>query len=469
MPVISDLWPGQEELFNDTATPEIAIVAGNGYGKSTCMTKWKIDRDLRNVGCENSYVTSATNKLLRDLNIPMYRSILADYGFRETGPFPDFKVYESLGNQRIVYRWGRKVLFASADDSAVRNIVSVSASDSASDEPGLCSRVLPVELAKRVRDRNAVALQRSYWGTPEGINWFAAKFSGLDRDGQFSRHIDKDGKQKKLVLHGRTHDNPANPPEYLEGLYAEFSWNPNLILAYIEGLFVPIYEHRGFDFDPQKHFKDFVHPRQDRPLTLTWDFNVTQGREGGVSWCAVQENGADLWCVGENRHSSRTTWEAAEDFVSQFQPTPIRIRDFEDIDQSTGWTDIPIEIDGDANGHRRDTRTYTTDYEIIERVLLDAGFTNVKIVAEHSNPKVSYRLACTNRLFSDSYKKKLLLSPNCTKTGDSLMQTTLNKKGQVEKPAEEVHTHRAEALSYAVVSLRPMIKPTTNRAGVSPY
>jgi hypothetical protein len=442
------LWPGCLTLYNDYKTPEIAIIAGTGYGKTTFGTAFHFDRVTINRDTQYSIVTSNTHARLREANMPMFDQFLREKGFRDRPPFPDYTINWTYLD--LKFRWGHSILMRSAQKESIRRLVSITAAHAWLDEPGLCDILASIEVTKRVRDPKSKVRQRLYTGTPEGINWFAEKFGDHEFEVD-STYIKADGSEGlihrapgRLKMHASTRDNMALPSQYVEDMLREFAWNENLVLAYIEGLFVPIYDFRGYDLDRKAHVRP-VRIHNDRPLYVCWDFNVSQGRVGGVAWCTLQEDGPDLLCAAENKGTSRTTFEAVDNFIEQFP-----------VDD---WRTKEIIILGDAAGAGRDTRSYGHDYDIIEQKLKTAGYQWVSMQYPRANPSVALRIATVNRLFSPKYPKTLFINAKCNRVIASLEQTTIDDKGKIIKPSGQTHTDFSDAVGYGVVALRPIQKP----------
>lgn len=432
------LWPGQLRLLQDHRHGvEHAVVAGNYYGKTFFGANWFFNRLMLNRNSRWSIITAPKEDLLWKGPIEALRQKLYDAGFSDKPPFKDFRIVGKPPD--IEFAWRHTTICRSLNEQAARTLVAISASHGWMDEPGLCEKIGYIEVAKRIRCPKAKVRQRLYTGTPEGVNEFSDRFAGLELMGE--RHS---GSARKLVLHGRTTDNPYATKDYIQALYDEFGWNENLIKAYIFGQFVPLYDHQGYDFDRDRQVRPCpVDPR--KPLILGFDFNVTQGRVGGVSWAALQEDYRDLHVVAENREGSRTTDIAIRNFCEQFPP------------HENG--DVEIHLYGDPAGYYRDTRGQTNDWDIVEYELRQAGFRNVANKVPRAHPSISLRIACVNRLCSDKYHSALYIDPKCTKTIKSLELTTIDEKGKIKKPPGETHTHYADAIGYPVVQLRPIVRP----------
>lgn len=439
-------WKGQKSLIYNKTASELAIVAGVRYGKSHFGVTWHHTRCLINAKSKLSLFIAPKYDLLKNNILPLYVKVLGDLGFEEEKHF----TVNRSGDLSLTYYWGHKVLFRSASPGSIGTLLSFTASHITVDEPGSCAETTPTEVAKRRSCPLAEIRQTLYIGTPEDVNFYYQKF-GTHAVIRINDKFSENKQDKKLVLHGSSYDNPLLPKDVLESLEREFAWNENLRRAYILGEFVPIYQNRGYDFDANRQ-TDSIPIYKDRELNLCWDFNVTQGRAGGVAWVTLQEHKGDILFNLENRTNSRTTIEAVRSFCKQAEEQSIPKH-------------LPINVTGDASGFARDTRGYDDDYTIITNILRTEGkFTNVKLRTPESNPSVSKRLMSVNRLCSESYPNKLLGDKKCNKTISSLTMTTIDQTGRIIKPSGQTHTDYADALGYGVVELKPIIPISASRA-----
>lgn len=435
------LWSGQGSLLADRQKREHAVVSGVGYGKTHFGVRWHHARCIWNRESQLSVIGAPKTELLVTTIMPMYCEYLNELGYQEG---KDYRAHWSTLNLKIQYSFGHSVIFRAMGPQSARSVVSYNASHAWVDEAGLCAENTSTEVTKRVRCPKARVRQKLFTGTPEGAKGFFFRKFGPQSVHRLPGTVFS-GNKHVAVLHGRTYDNEYLEPDTVAEMRREMEWHPNLIKAYIEGIFVPVYDFSGFDYDAEKHAIDYGPPKPEYPIYLLWDFNVTTGRVGGVSWVAVQERGGDLIACAENRGSSRTTYEALDRFIADF-----------DVDT---YAATEIIINGDASGHARNPLTYDTHYQVIEAKLREAGFRRVQTITPQANPSVEFRIACCNRLFSDTYPNSLLIDKSCTKLENSLLMTTIDETGRVKKPKGESHTHFAEALGYGVTDLRPIEIP----------
>ena len=458
--ITPSIWPGQEVLFADNKTPEHAVVSGNNWGKTVFGTRWSHLKASLNQAAHNEYLKKRKKEpvplyslvgahkwdILKNNNLGYYITWLQELGYTQSKPFPDFKVNTS-GDMSITLFClsGHKILFRTLEKSAAQTLEGFSFCCSWVDEAARTAEVTPIQITRRTRGpAHLPAIQRLYTGTPEGMkNWFAQKFAPVQefRDGRFSKS--EDG--KILILHGRTEDNPYTSQDYLDSMRDQLSFDKNLIRAYLYGEFCPIFEFSGYDFNRQEHIRELKVDTRG-PLYVGWDFNV-----GLVSWQVVREYEGNYYVTQENKQKARTTYEACQSFLNQFPPHIYKDRE--------------IIVYGDSSGYSRNTASYTTDYDIIKSQL-KREYPFMKILARRSNPTVGMRLAVMNRLFSEDYHQTLYVSAKNTKLVESLTQTTIDAKGNIEKPASDTWTHPADALGYVMVELAPIIKPNVGAVNI---
>ena len=421
------LWPGQQRLLEDYTKRYHAVVAGNRYGKTVFGARWALTRAILNKDSELGLIVAPKYDLLKQVNLPAFLAAL------EHARIP----YEvNMSELYVDLPWGQRVLFRSAE--TWRRIVGYTVAWFWLDEPGICPEEVNTELVKRLSCPKAHVRQGLYTGTPEGLNHYAKMFGpmAVERDGE--RHSAGEG---KLVLHGRTYDNPVLPKEYVDDLLEAFGWNENLRKAYIEGEFVPLFERNCYEFDSVRNIGDYP-PNPEIPhIDLSFDFNV-----GMVSWGGYQRREGKHLLVAENPQSCRDTDQACDHFITAFNPAL--------------YSEHELTITGDASGWARDTRGGVNDYDIIlER--LRRHYRNVRVVAPRSNPSVTASIIATNRLL---VKGLLCFDRRCPRHVESAQTTTFDGKGGISKPSgsADTWTHPMDDCRY-YVDLRA---PARGREGV---
>lgn len=419
------LWPGQKRLLEDYTKRYHAVVAGNRYGKTVFGARWALTRAILNKDSELGLIVAPKYDLLKQVNVPAFLAAL------EHSRIP----YEvNMSELYVDLPWGQRVLFRSAE--TWRKIVGYTVAWFWLDEPGLCPEEVNRELTKRLSCPKAHVRQGLYTGTPEGINHYAKMFGPgvVERNGE--RHSESDN---KLVLHGRTYDNPILPPDYVQDLLEAFGWNENLKKSYIDGEFCPLFERNCYELDSTKNLGDYPPNVDNALLDLAFDFNV-----GLVTWGAFQQAQGKHLLVSENPRHCRDTDQAIDQFESAFP--------------SGKWGYHEITVTGDASGWAKDTRGGVNDYDIIlER--LRKKYKNVRVVAPRSNPSVTASIVATNRLL---VKGLLCFDRRCAKHIESAQTTTFDGKGDISKPSGESWTHAMDDCRY-YVDLRA---PVRGREGV---
>lgn len=413
------LWRGQARLLQDTEKRHHAVVAGNRYGKTHFGAEWVVTRAILNRYSKQILVVAPTHSLLKQVNFPAVLAVLD----RARIPYK-----ANLGDLVITLPWGVRLLFLSAETH--RRLVGYTAAAYWLDEPGICPEEIERELAKRLSCPNAVVRQGLHTGTPEGINHFAKMF-GM---GAVTRESPLHSvSETKIVLHGRTYDNPLLDPSYVQELLDAFGWNDNLRRAYIEGEFVPLFENNCFEFLADRDVTDLKADPELGRLTLTFDFNV-----GLVTWSALQEIKGKHFLVAENERRCRDTDQACDQFIKLLPPQL--------------WAGCEIVVTGDCNGWARDTRSSSNDYDIIKNRLRPL-YPRLKIVAPTSNPSVTASIVATNRLL---VKEILKVNRQCAGAIESLQTTVFDGKGGIKKPQGDTWTHRSDGLRYYVEEVAPI-------------
>lgn len=421
------LWPGQRRLLEDHSKRYHAVVAGNRYGKTVFGARWALTRAILNKDSELGLVVAPKYDLLKQVNLPAFLAALETAGLTDA-------IEVNMSDLYVDLPWGQRVLFRSAE--AWKKIVGYTVAWFWLDEPGLCPEEVNRELTKRLSCPKAIVRQGLYTGTPEGINHYAKMFGCGAVQHDTERHSIA---ETKLVLHGRTYDNPVLPPEYVQDLLDAFGWNENLRKAYIEGEFVPLFERNCYELDANRHIGDYP-PLPDVPhIDLGFDFNV-----GMVTWGAYQRVEGKHRLCAENPRYCRDTDQAIDQFIDVFKPAI--------------YSEHEITVTGDASGWAKDTRGGFNDYDIIlER--LRKRYRNVRVVAPRSNPSVTASIVAVNRLLA---KGLLCLDRRCTKHIESAQTTTFDGKGDISKPSGDTWTHPMDGCRY-YVDLRA---PVRGREGV---
>lgn len=417
-----DLLPYQNVLLQDQRHLDLAYPGGYGSGKTWFGALWNKTRAEINVGCESWWI--APNYSLTYEGFKACIEILELFGWVEGA---HFKATRSPGNLSIEYLPYHHVTYFKSTNT---NLQAATIAHLVSDESGDNNPENESKAFNRVRDPKAKLHQRLSVGAPQGLNHYFQRFSGTNyqSSGPFRWNA------KKLVLHFRTFWNHHLPKHYVADLIDEYGHDEAFIKSWVLGLFVALSQNHCFKYDPLQHGDGPGLNPVCPEVYVGWDFNY-----GQVAFVGLQRM-LDKWCgVFEAPNHVQTTDDACTEL-------------FKKIPAHT-WGNARIIIDGDANGWAGNTRTPTSDYDIIRERFEKAGYRNFEIIAPRSNSRVHLRVMATNRLFNQN---RLVLHKDMRYTKEGLQKTTWDNHGGIKKVSGDTWTHRPDAMSYVVSRQEPV-------------
>ena len=422
--------------MRDTVRPELGVLSGFGYGKTTFGARWHLDRVEQNPHSE-SIILAPTHALLEQVSMEAFLSACAERGLVEG------RHYDVNRSKFIIkFRSGAKVIGISGENP--KRIAGYNTSHAWIDEAARCKPDVRMQIVGRMRCPKAKFRQRLYTSTPEGMNWLYELFNPdtLKREGRYSEN------QSKLLLHAATHDNPFLPADFLRALEETYGWDSEYFDAYVRGNWVLLSKNRFYFAFGQKNETDIPHHDDLKRFVLTWDFNVDK-----TSWTTVQEreiDGRRTWIATRaNGSNARGVHEACAQFINAFPPQRYR--------------DHSITVLGDASGHDRSVSSHRTAYQVIESELRQ-HYPLLRVEAKRGNPFVWERREVTNRNLA---KETLLINRTCTKLLQSLRMAESDGDRGIKKPKDDTVTHAAESLDMAMVVLDPLKTNTYSRPGLT--
>lgn len=430
---------GQKRLVFDREKRHHVIPAGIRYGKSYLGPPWHFYRVRMNPRASVSLVVGASYRLLKQVNLPIYRKYLGSIGLVEG---IDFQANTSSGSMSIVFprtnkRAEHTVLFLSGDNPD--SIVGFTASHAWNDECALQDEDAKKNTIQRVSEPLVDFPRQILWtSVPKGTgNWFYESFG----DHKAERQPDSPYSESKsiLVLHGSMFDNPYLDQSYRDTITDEFSWDENYYRNYILGEWVNLSTNAFyFKFRERENVAKVALDRETPKLYLTFDFNV-----GMMSWSCfqIQRSRKDpkpvYAIIRANRSNGQNIAEACNQFMREFPPGEFK-----------NWR---LSILGDPSGHARSPQTATTSFDVIEH-LLRPHYPWCSIDAPRQMPQMWERSFCTNKLFAE---RRLLIHPSCTKVIASAKIAESDGRGGIKKPKGETITHAMEAVDMAMITFEP--------------
>lgn len=271
-------------------------------------------------------------------------------------------------------------------------------------------------LKARLRCKESKLLCGMLTSTPNGYDWMYVEFD------------EKPKLNGKNIGHGyvvsSTRENRKNLPEnYIDDL--ESSYDPALAEQEIEGKFINTKSGRVYhQFSREKNIYKWDY-KPNLPIILCVDFNVHP-----CKWALIQHNHNNDYIFDEVSKDNTNTREMAEEVARRYGSAQFYVY-------------------GDYSGFDRDTRSRTTDFEIIKEVL-NIPESNVKV---KPHPKVEARVSSLNaRLNNLKNEQRLFVNPHCEHAIKDFEHVIYDKNGKIEKiTTDEIKkrlTHISDAIGY---------------------
>jgi hypothetical protein len=249
----------------------------------------------------------------------------------------------------------------------------------------------------------------------------------------------------RIVFYSVTTDNPFLHPGYIDSIMS--SYGPREIERYIYGKWVPIIgDSVYYSYKPDRSFlKDKEYKVDSRyPISISHDFNIGKGKP--MSAAASQYiNGV---------------WHTFKTFVIEGISTPQLMEEI----GSSGVLDhgCTILIHGDGCGAHRDTRSLTTDYQIIKQYYDSYRTPQGNPVAYSyqvplKNPPVKARHNIVNGLLCNAKGEvRWFVYKGCGVVNDAFQMTKLVENGNYIEDDSKPYQHIGTALGYAAVRVHQL-------------
>jgi DNA replication protein DnaC len=241
-----------------------------------------------------------------------------------------------------------------------------------------------------------------------------------------------DYKEKKnfKLIRAKTYDNFFNPPDYVENLREQYS--AELVKQYIEAEFINLLQGKVYyAFNRSLNNTERVYD-PNTPIDLCVDFNVNP-----MKWVVTQRFGENLFAIDEIVKQNTYTEEMAKEFRKRYM-----------TDHAGGLALRKVVVYGDYSGNSRDTRTRTTDYEIIKSIIPNCEL-RVK-----PNGLVIDRINAVNSRFCNSQgARRFFINVNkCPHLTRDFEQVVWKEKTrEIDKTTNPDLTHASDAVGYRIV------------------
>ena len=247
---------------------------------------------------------------------------------------------------------------------------------------------------------------------------------------------------QRHVYFSDTRDNPYLPKSYIRQL--QENMDPMLAKRMIEGKWVDIRQdvvYHQYGAHNKRHGEVYaVDPKY--PIRLCFDFNIGEGKP--MSACAFQ-----AFKRGEH--------DEAHFFFESIVMGADTMEQMEEI-AGRGLFNLPVPfvVHGDASGASRDTKSKTSDYDLIKKFLAnyrrpDGSRLDWRIDVPLSNPPVRTRHNLVNAYCRNAHGRSRLFVYDTAKTVDKgLRLTALRKGGSYIEDDSKPYQHVTTALGYGL-------------------
>ena len=404
-------FPSQWEFLTNKNKCRISgYIGGMGSGKSFsllskvfyCMIKKK-NKD----GVSNGLVLYPTYSLAEEVFVEPFREILERNGIpysyniaahRFKTPYGNIKIYQTRYPQRIV---GVSYTYCGIDelDIETRSYAELSVQKALG------------------RLRGCEDAELFITSTPEGFGYCWELFVNQ-------------ASPNKLLVHGKTTDNPYLPESYIQSL--KDNYDDRLLEAYLNGNFCNLTQGGTYyGFKRELHTGEYKYNRS-LPIQCGFDFNVHP------QCCVLSQEQANgtIYCIGEiildDVGEGDLLTQRMCDAINQLYP-------------NNTYYAFP-----DATGAAKHSSSTFSDIMLIRK-------NNFIVKVNHINPRVINRVNAMNNMFS---KNRIKIDKSCKVLIRDLEQVT-NKEGtrEIDK-SNKTLSHSSDALGYYISYSFPIYKPT---------
>jgi hypothetical protein len=392
-----------------------AIVGGFGSGKTASIPlRWLylIDWRARNqkVKCR-MMIVEPTKEMVRDVLIPTLDEFFDRHGIQHTyhKTYFDYKI--------TLMRNGKKYEF----------IAMLRSSDS---PEALTGKNLTDIMIDEFDKKHSIEHQRDVWKecisriracdfgtcaivtTPEGYKYTYELYSECEYK----------EKENFLLIKAKTYANKFLPLDYVDNLYKQYS--KELVQQYIEGNFINLTQGKvyyAFDRDINCVTKEYD---SNLPINLCVDFNVNP-----MKWILIQNYMGRDYVIDEIVNYNTTTMEMTKQVADKYGENKLYL------------------IYGDYFGNARDTRSMTTDYDIIRSILK-----NTQLLVKVNPPVIDRINAVNSRLCNSKGERHLYIDiRNCPHLIKDFEEVVWDeKKREIDKKNNPDLTHASDALGYYI-------------------
>lgn len=389
-----------------------AIIGGFGSGKTAAiplrwiyLIHWRAK--YQNRKC-NMMIVEPTHEMVKDILIPALDEFFNRHSIRHSYHKTDkiYTIYLIIDKKKISFR----ALLRSSDKP--ESLTGKTLTDIIIDE---YDKTASIDNQRDIWNECIARIRQVEFATC-GI---VTTPEGFKHTYELYHECEIGTKENFLLIKAKTYNNIFLPADYINNLYSQYS--KELIEQYIEGNFINLTQGKVYySFDRDVNIVDYTY-KKGYPIKLCVDFNVNP-----MKWCLVQTiNDRDYVfdeIVGNNTNTSIMTNEVAKRY----------------------GRDTFYIIFGDYFGNSRDTRSMTTDYEIIKELL-----PNSQVLVKPNPPIIDTIHTLNGRLRNSKGESRLFVSSNCKHLIQDLENVVwCTDKREIDKKSNPDLTHISDALRY---------------------
>ncbi len=355
---------------------DIAIYQGGyGSGKTWCGALLGILLAKKYPGCKG-LVGAKEYELVRKTTLQTYFEHLEKLGYSSGKHYKYNKV-----DKIIIFKNGSEIIFSQLDNP--EKFKSLNLHWAEVEEVSQISDNSFKQLIGRLRNTDI----KPEWGKFT-YRFFAHTNPQPNKGWIWKRFVENKQENYRLII-APTTNNIYLPEHYVKELQSAYDpvyYRINVLGEhgdYNSGLVV-----KGFNEENIKKLKYCP----DIPLHLTCDFNVDP-----MMWCIAHKDDESVYFFDEIVVENATTEMCIKEFMERYKNK-----------------EQEIIINGDASGDNRSTQSEYTNYAIIQRLLKENGYNNVKFQLRNYNPPILNRIAAFNaRVRSTDGKIRLFVDKKC--------------------------------------------------------
>ncbi len=247
--------------------------------------------------------------------------------------------------------------------------------------------------------------------TPNGFGWLYDRFVAEPIAGT-------------AIVRAKTTENCFLRPEFVAGLRAHYT--ERFAKQELDGEFLNLTSGQMFYAFSRAENVAPCPSDPKQPLFYTMDFNVSP-------LCAAYGH----W----DKRSARVTGEI---HIEGSGRTADAVEEF--CRRHAAHQNRQVSVYGDQSGANRDTRSNTTDYQIISDILKKHQF-DVTVKRNYKNPPMVESVESVNGALEH---RRLILDPSCTRTIKDLEQVAWKPGTRIPDKSNPALTHQADGIRYFI-------------------